>query len=72
MTQLNLDVLYEIIKEVHPSDTQTLNSLALLCSAANHAIRTILFARVRWPHEHRHDSESGLHFFPESLWPYFK
>ncbi|KIM43446.1 hypothetical protein M413DRAFT_18016 [Hebeloma cylindrosporum] len=72
MAQLNLDVVCEIVKQVHPSDVQTLSGLALLCSSANHTARSILFARVRWPHENRHDPQSGLHFFPESLWPYFK
>jgi len=71
MVQLNHDILYEIVK-VQTCDVQTLNALALVCSAANHAIRAILFARVRWPHETRHDPHSGLHFFPEALWPYFK
>lgn len=31
-----------------------------------------LFSHVRWPHPDKHDEETGLHFFPEHLWPLFR
>ncbi|KAF8965420.1 hypothetical protein BDZ97DRAFT_1904048 [Flammula alnicola] len=76
MARLNLDILHEITNEIaifEARDRQaTLSNLALICHAANESIRPILFAQVKWPHPDRHDQESGLHFFPEELWLYFR
>jgi hypothetical protein len=76
MPRLNLDILYEIVDQVSGFDCKNrraiLLSLALTCRDVNNSIRPILFHRVNWPHPDKFDQESGLLFFPEALWPYFK
>jgi hypothetical protein len=62
-----------VLAAVRTSDN--IAALAAL-AAANSELRLLclpyLFSHVRWPHPTKHDEESGLHFFPESLWPLFK
>ncbi|KAF8184834.1 hypothetical protein BJ912DRAFT_852956 [Pholiota molesta] len=76
MPRLNLDILYEIVDQVSGFDCKNrraiLLSLALTCRDVNNSIRPILFHSVNWPHPDKFDQESGLLFFPEALWPYFK
>lgn len=55
--------------QVAPSD---LLALSLTCRTIREACLPLIFAEVHWPHPNKNDNESGLHFFPESLWPYFK
>uniref|UniRef100_A0A8H7XN63 Uncharacterized protein n=1 Tax=Psilocybe cubensis TaxID=181762 RepID=A0A8H7XN63_PSICU len=76
MAQLNLDVIEHIIAEVCTFDSKdrqvTLRSLGLVSREFNFVSRPQLFSLVKWPHPLKHDSEVGLHFFPECLWPHFK
>ncbi|XP_006456169.1 hypothetical protein AGABI2DRAFT_210991 [Agaricus bisporus var. bisporus H97] len=63
----------QVLAAVRTSDN--IAALATL-AAANSELRLLclpyLFSHVRWPHPNKHDEESGLHFFPETLWPLFK
>lgn len=47
-------------------------ALSQVCRVVREACLPVIFADVQWPHPNKNDDESGLHFFPESLWPYFK
>lgn len=74
--RLNLDILYDIVAEVARFDSNDsraiLLSLTLSCRTVNDSIRPILFSKVHWPHPNKHDASTGLLFFPEALWPYFR
>ncbi|KAK2462789.1 hypothetical protein APHAL10511_005180 [Amanita phalloides] len=47
-------------------------ALSITCRALRHVYLPHLFADVQWPHPNKNDEESGLHFFPDSLWSFFK
>ncbi|KAF9559946.1 hypothetical protein CPC08DRAFT_690469 [Agrocybe pediades] len=77
MESLNQDVLYQILDEVdacyNDKDRRAvLSHLSLVCRWVRHCTKPVLFANVRWPHPKKHDEESGLQFFPQELWGYFK
>ena len=76
-TQLDPDILYEIVGEVALIESKAqrkrlLLNLSLTCRTLLHAARVIIFAKIKWPHQNQHDEESGLLFPPEVLWPYIK
>ncbi|PFH45706.1 hypothetical protein AMATHDRAFT_77951 [Amanita thiersii Skay4041] len=76
MNRLHLQVLHILVSEIaSPGDQHSksdLLSLSQSCRALREACLPILFSEVFWPHPNKNDEETGLHFFPESLWPYFK
>lgn len=77
MPILDSDVSYALVKEVvalycKSGSKDTIVSLASTCRVLREACLPILFNEVHWPHANKHDEESGLHFFPPTLWPYFK
>ncbi|KAG6889560.1 hypothetical protein C0995_016687 [Termitomyces sp. Mi166 len=76
MTVINSDVSYALVKEAialyRTTDLDVVLSLASTCRVIRQAALSVLFAQVHWPHGNKHDEESGLHFFPATLWPYFK
>ncbi|KAG6888402.1 hypothetical protein C0992_008558 [Termitomyces sp. T32_za158] len=76
MSSLNSDVSYALVKEAialyQANDLQVVLSLSSTCRVIRHAALSALFAQVHWPHANKHDEESGLHFFPATLWPYFR
>ncbi|RDB29836.1 hypothetical protein Hypma_013930 [Hypsizygus marmoreus] len=76
MPILNADVAYALVKETltlhRNSDIETILSLASTCRAVREPCLSVLFAEVHWPHANKHDEDSGLHFFPPMLWPYFR
>jgi len=76
LKQLNTDILYEIVAEIASVDSQDhrrrLFNLSLTCRTLLYATRPIIFAKIKWPHQHQHDEISGLHFPPEVLWPHIK
>ena len=76
-TQLDPDILYEIVGEVASIDSKDqrkrlLLNLSLTCRTLLYATRPFIFAKIKWPHQNQHDEESGLLFPPEVLWPYIK
>ncbi|KAG5638526.1 hypothetical protein H0H81_012164 [Sphagnurus paluster] len=76
MPSLDSDVSYALVKEAialhRESDLDVILSLASTCRVIREACLAALFADVHWPHAKQHDEESGLLFFPPSLWPFFK
>lgn len=76
MPILDSDILYTIAKEVGsfrgPENVTALLRLSLTNRALRDACLPVLFSEVHWPHANKHDDESGLHFFPATLWPYFR
>ncbi|KAG6908282.1 hypothetical protein DXG01_005383 [Tephrocybe rancida] len=76
MTSIDSDVSYALVKEAialhKTSDMDVVLNLASTCRVIREAALSVLFAQVHWPHGNKHDEESGLHFFPATLWPYFK
>ncbi|KAG6820022.1 hypothetical protein H0H93_006360 [Arthromyces matolae] len=76
MTSINSDVSYALVKETialyHPTNLDVVLSLASTCRVIREAALSLLFTQVHWPHSNKHDEESGLHFFPSTLWPYFR
>ncbi|KAF8880673.1 hypothetical protein BD779DRAFT_1612695 [Infundibulicybe gibba] len=77
MPTLHSDILYAIVKEVtaaggSAASRDILSSLSLTCRTLRETCLPILFAQVHWPHQNKNDEESGLYFFPSTLWPYFK
>ncbi|KAG6817365.1 hypothetical protein H0H87_009552 [Tephrocybe sp. NHM501043] len=76
MTSIDSDVSYALVKEAivlyKTSDLDVVLNLASTCHIIRQAALSVLFADVHWPHSNKHDEESGLHFFPATLWPYFK
>lgn len=75
MTQLHLDILYEIVNQLdyfNYSDRQNiLFKLSILSRSINDTLRPIMFAEVKWPHPDKHD-ETSLEFFPDAVRPYVK
>jgi hypothetical protein len=72
MSDLNGDIVYEIIEHIAQRDRPTiLLNLSLVNRSFFHTTRPVLFAGVKWPHPDKTD-ENGLMFFPERLWGYFK
>lgn len=77
MLTLNSDIFYAFISEVSlqgPEDVSkgTLLSLSQTCRGVRDVCLPILFAEVHWPHQNKNDPQSGLQFFPESLFQYFR
>ncbi|KAF5381714.1 hypothetical protein D9615_005574 [Tricholomella constricta] len=76
MTTIDSDVSYALVKEAMVlygnSDIDVILNLASTCRVIREACLAALFADVHWPHGNKHDEESGLLFFPPSLWPFFK
>ncbi|TFK34685.1 hypothetical protein BDQ12DRAFT_362143 [Crucibulum laeve] len=76
MPCLDPDVLYAVVREVasfrNSTSLQALRNLALTCSTLRNVCFPVLFAEVHWPHANKNDEESGLLFFPDSLWPHVK
>lgn len=76
MPSLDSDVSYALVKEsmalYRNTDLDAILSLASTCRVLRDACLPVLFAEVHWPHGNKHDEESGLHFFPPSLWPFFR
>ena len=72
LTQLDADILYEIVTEVASDHRHRLLNLSLTCRTLLYATRPFIFSKVKWPHQNQHDKESGLHFPPQVLWPYIK
>ena len=73
---IDSDVSYALVKEVvaryRTTDIGVVLNLASTCRVIRQASLSVLFTQVHWPHAKKHDEESGLHFFPATLWPYFK
>ena len=76
MPPLDADVSYALIKEallVHRgSDLRTVLNLSSTCRVLRAAALPFLFSDVFWPHANKFDEDSGLHFFPQNLWPFFR
>ncbi|KIL59742.1 hypothetical protein M378DRAFT_187911 [Amanita muscaria Koide BX008] len=78
MQRLQAQVLHilgtEIASSADQEDTtrSILLSLSLTCHSLREACLPLIFAEVSWPHPNKNDEESGLYFFPRSLWQYFK
>jgi hypothetical protein len=78
MPALDSDVFYTLVNEAlslyreADLDVGAILSLSLTCRAVRETCIPILFSDVHWPHANKHDEESGLHFFPPSLWPFFR
>ena len=74
MSTLNLDILHEIMDKVADTKAERaiLLNLSLTCRQARESIKPILFSKVKWPHLDKFDEKSGLHFFPELLWTFFR
>ncbi|KAH7890231.1 hypothetical protein F5I97DRAFT_1833688 [Phlebopus sp. FC_14] len=76
MSILNADILHILISELLPSKGSSPKTTLLnLASASRHfreACLPFLFAEVRWPHKSKADKESGLQFYPDTLWPYIR
>ncbi|KAG6811980.1 hypothetical protein H0H92_005014 [Tricholoma furcatifolium] len=76
MTSIDSDVSYALLKEAlalyKSSDLEVVLNLASTCRVIRQAALSVLFSNVHWPHGNKYDDESGLLFFPATLWPYFK
>ena len=76
MPSLDADVSYALIKEallVHQrSDLRTVLNLSSTCHVLRAAALPFLFSDVLWPHADKFDEDSGLHFFPQTLWRFFR
>lgn len=76
MPSLDSDVFYALVKEAvssyHNGELDALLSLSSTCRDLRKTCLPILFSDVHWPHANKHDEESGLHFFPLNLWPFFR
>lgn len=76
MPPLNPDVSYALIKEAllahRASDLRTVLNLASTCRVLRAAALPFLFSDVLWPHANKFDDDSGLHFFPPTLWRFFR
>ncbi|PPR07856.1 hypothetical protein CVT24_005593 [Panaeolus cyanescens] len=75
MAQLHLDILYEIVNQLHHfnyTDRQNiLFKLSILSKSINDTLRPIMFSEVKWPHPEKH-GDTSLLFFPEVVRPYVK
>jgi hypothetical protein len=73
---LNPDIFYSLATEIgsfrSSENLNSLLSLSLTCRVFRDACLPVVFADVHWPHRGKHDEQSGLHFFPTNLWPYFR
>lgn len=76
MPALDSDVVYAFVKQAvnlyGKAHIDAILSLSSTCRILRETCLPILFSDVHWPHANKHDEESGLHFFPPSLWPYFR
>ncbi|KAF8154780.1 hypothetical protein B0H34DRAFT_772553 [Crassisporium funariophilum] len=76
MAHLDSDIVYEIVCAIasfRPKDSRiTLRNLACASRGFNYASRSLLFAKIKWPHPNQHDENSGLHLPPETIWPHIK
>ncbi|EGN94330.1 hypothetical protein SERLA73DRAFT_188149 [Serpula lacrymans var. lacrymans S7.3] len=76
MLVLNADILHVLIAELLSNDDTEVRSSLSTLSRTSRVIRDsclpYLFAEVKWPHQEMYDDISGLHFFPETLWSYFR
>ncbi|KAG2357716.1 hypothetical protein BDR07DRAFT_1612346 [Suillus spraguei] len=75
MSILNADIMHILINDLLSSNGGAPSALLTLASATRSfrdSCLPYLFSEVRWPHKLKADEESGLHFFPESLWPHIR
>lgn len=76
MPPLDSDIAYALVKEAvalhRKSDLDAIRALSSTCRILRDACLPFLFSDVHWPHASKHDEESGLQFFPQSLWPFFR
>jgi len=76
MPTLDSDVSYALVKEAialyRDSDLDVILNLASTCRVIRETCLPVIFADVHWPHGNKHDEESGLLFFPPTLWPFFR
>lgn len=75
MSILNADITHILINDllsINGGAPSALLTLASTTRSFRESCLPYLFSEVRWPHKFKADEESGLHFFPESLWPYIR
>jgi len=75
MSILNADVTHILINDLLPANGSPPSELLNFASTSRsfrEACLPYLFSEVRWPHKSKADKESGLHFFPDGLWPYIR
>ncbi|KAG1730122.1 uncharacterized protein EDB91DRAFT_1059702 [Suillus paluster] len=75
MSILNADITHILINDLLSSNESAPSALLNLASTTRsfrESCLPFLFSEVRWPHKSKGDKESGLHFFPEGLWPYIR
>ncbi|GLB41225.1 hypothetical protein LshimejAT787_0904400 [Lyophyllum shimeji] len=76
MPTLDSDVSYALVRKVialyRDSDVDVILNLASTCRVIRESCLSALFSDVHWPHGNKHDEESGLLFFPPTLWPFFR
>lgn len=75
MSILNADITHILINDLLSSNGGGPSALLTLASTTRsfrESCLPYLFSEVRWPHKFKASNESGLHFFPEGLWPYIR
>ncbi|OJA08623.1 hypothetical protein AZE42_04833 [Rhizopogon vesiculosus] len=75
MSILNADITHILINDLLPTNGGPPSELLNFASTSRSfrdSCLPYLFSDVRWPHKSKADKESGLHFFPEGLWPYIR
>jgi hypothetical protein len=74
---LDSDVFYALVNQALAlyslnANIDAIINLSSTCRVLRETCLPVLFSDIHWPHANKHDEESGLHFFPPNLWPYFK